>query len=186
MLLVLILAVAAVGNPLAEETEIFGVRFANEMEIGGKLVKLNGVIGAKFLFVKFLTRGLYLEKPTQVAKEAIESEQVKQFYMHFLTDKISSSRMREAFIDSMEEANPPDLVSAHRVDIEKYAKWLDEDSYPGMTSSGTYIPGQGLTLAINGKAKGTIPGKEFAQMYFRSSLGDKADEDLKNQYLGLE
>ena len=186
ILLALIFTISVVSHSLAEETEVYGVTFANEKKIDGKTVTLNGVVGVKFLFVKLLARGLYLEKPTKDAGEVIKSEQIKQLYMHYLTDKISLSKMREAVIESIEKTNPPDLVTAHRSDIEKYASWLDQDSYPGMTSSSTYVPGQGLRLEIDGKVKGMIPGKVFAQMYFRTALGDKADEDLKNGYLGIE
>jgi hypothetical protein len=55
---------------------------------------------------------------------------------------------------------------------------------PGATSETTYVPGEGLTLVYKGQPRGTIPGREFAQMYFRYNLGPGADENLRQGYLG--
>jgi chalcone isomerase-like protein len=48
----------------------------------------------------------------------------------------------------------------------------------------TYVPGKGLTLVFKGQEKGTIPDKEFAQMYFRYNLGEDADSSMREGYLG--
>lgn len=50
----------------------------------------------------------------------------------------------------------------------------------------TYLPGYGTTLALNGEPRVTVPGAEFARVYFSIWLGDepvKASfrEDLLNQ-----
>ena len=55
---------------------------------------------------------------------------------------------------------------------------------PGATSKATYVPGVGVTLEYKGVVKGTIPGAEFARMYFRYNLGEKAEQALRKGYLG--
>jgi hypothetical protein len=85
----------------------------------------------------------------------------------------------------MEKANSPQLVEKYRAEIETYASWFDQDMAPGSTALNTYIPGKGLTLTLNGEVKGTIPGREFARMYFRYNLGSEADGELRKGYLGL-
>ena len=151
----------------------------------GKTLKLNGLACRKaLLVVKVYAGGFYLEHPTQNAQEAIESEQVKHFHLHYLTDKATAKKLQEGFIEAMEKANPPELVEKYRAEIEKYASWLDQDMAPGETSLTTYVPGKGLTLTFKGALKGTIAGKEFAQMYFRYNLGPGADSALKKGYLG--
>ena len=170
----------------AGDMEIEGVKFPGEKVIAGKTLKLNGVACRKaLLVVKVFVGGFYLENPTKDDEEAIESEQVKHFYLHYLTNKATAKKLQEGFIEAMEKANPPDLVAAHREEIERYASWLDKDMEPGATSVSTYVPGEGVTLVFKGEEKGTIPGKEFAQMYFRYSLGEKADQKLRKGYLGL-
>jgi hypothetical protein len=153
--------------------------------VAGKTLKLNGVAVRKALiFIKVFAGGFYLENPTTDAAEAIESEQVKHFHLHYLTDKATAKKLQDGFIEAMEKANPPELVEKHRGEIERYASWLDSDMAPGAVSEATYVPGVGVTLTYKGVVKGTIPGAEFAQMYFRYNLGENADKALRKGYLG--
>ena len=189
MIAALAIAVTMIGTGIgaAADKEIGGVTFPGEKRVAGKTLKLNGVAIRKALvFIKVFAGGFYLEHPTSDAETAITSEQVKHFYLHYLTSKATAKKLQEGFIEAMEEANPPELVKAHRAEIERYASWLDQDMAPGATSVSTYVPGEGLTLVFKGQEKGTIPGKEFAQMYFRYNLGEKANEALRKGYLGLD
>ena len=170
----------------AEGQEIVGVSFPGETIVDGRTLGLNGVACRKaLLVVKVYAGGLYLEQPTQDAREAIESEQIKQLHLHYLTDRVTAARLQDGFVEAMEKANPPEFVERYRAEIETYASWFDQDMAPGGTALNTYIPGKGLTLTFKGEVKGTIPGKEFAQMYFRYNLGPEADSELRKGYLGL-
>ncbi len=170
----------------AYAVEFKGVTFPDEKVMAEKTLKLNGVALRKALgFIKIFVGGFYLENPTTDAKEAIESEQVKHFYLHYLTSKATAKKIQKGFMETMVECNPADLVEKNRAKIEQYASWLDLDMKPGYISESVYVPGKGLTLTVNGVEKGTIQGTEFAQMYYRYSLGEKADKKLKKGYLGL-
>jgi hypothetical protein len=137
------------------------------------------------MVVKVFAGGFYLEHPTQDADAAIQSEQVKHFYLHYLTDKATAQKLREGFIEAITAANPPEEVKAHQAEIDQYAQWLDRDMKPGDISESVYEPGVGLTLVINGEKKGTIPGTGFARLYMRYNLGEKAKKALRKGYLGL-
>jgi hypothetical protein len=181
-MLVLLLSTAAVVT--AADKEIAGVKFAAQKQVAGKTLTLNGVAVRKaFGFIKVFAGGLYLENPTTDANAAIASEEVKQFHLHYLTSKATAKKLQDGFKEAMAEANPPALVEAHRADIDRYASWLDQDMAPGATSITTYEPGKGLTLVFKGQEKGTIAGKEFARMYFRYNLGEKANASLRKGYL---
>lgn len=185
LILVSLIGLAGAAAWAADGKEIGGVSFPAEKQIAGKTLKLNGVALRKALMVvKVFAGGFYLEKPTADAEEAIASEQVKHFSLHYLTDKATAQKLQEGFLESMIAANPPELVAAHRKEIDLYASWLDQDMAPGAMSETTYVPGKGLTLVFKGVEKGTIPGAEFAQMYFRYNLGEKADSGLRTGYLG--
>jgi hypothetical protein len=184
MAVVFLFAVAGIG--VAGEVEILGVKFPTEKTIEGKTLKLNGVSYLKKLgFVKVYAVGLYLENPTQDPKEVIESEQVKYMLTHYLTSKATAKKISEGFVELMQEGNPKDLVEANRVDIDKYASWLDADMKPGLTSESVYVPGKGITLTYQGQVKGTIPGNTFAQMYYRYNVGEKADSKIRKGLLGM-
>lgn len=167
----------------AADMEIAGVDFPGEKEIAGKTLRLNGVALKTKFFIKVFAGGFYLENPTQDAEEAITSEQVKHFHLHYLTSKATAEKLQEGFREAIAGANPPELVERYRREIDRYASWLDEDMAPGATSLTTYVPGKGLTLVYKGKEKGTIADETFAQMYFRYTLGEDADDDLREGYL---
>jgi len=171
----------------AGDREIGGVTFPGEKVVAGKTLTLNGVaLLKKFGFVKVYAGGFYCERPVTTAEEAITSEQIKQFHLHYLTDKATAVKLREGFVELLEDNNPKEMIDAHRSEIETYTSWYDKDMAPGKTSVTTYEPGKGLTLVWQGEVKGTIPGDEFAQMYFRYVFGDKADESITKGYLGKE
>lgn len=186
-LMVAVLVLLCIDSGLAaEDREIAGVIFPGEVVVDGKALELNGLACRRaLLVVKVYAAALYLERPTRDPRQAIESEQIKRLHLHYLTDRVTAARLQDGFVEAMEKANPPDLVERHRAEIETYASWFDRDAAPGSTALNTYIPGKGLTLAFDGEVKGTIPGEEFAQMYFRYNLGPEAESELRKGYLGL-
>ncbi len=169
----------------AGDMEIADVTFPGQKVVDGKTLTLNGVALKTKFFIKVFAGGFYLETPTHDATEAIESEQVKQFVLHYLTSRATAEKLQDGFKEAIAEANPPELVAKYRKEIDLYASWLDQDMAPGATSVTTYVPGKGLTLVFKGQEKGTIADKAFAQMYFRYNLGKDADEDMREGYLGL-
>jgi hypothetical protein len=169
----------------ADDKEVLGVTFPGEIIVAGKTLHLNGVAYRKALgFIKVNAVGLYLERTTKDADEVIESEQVKHMVTHFLTDKATAKKIRKGFLDLIQKCNPEKMVITHKEEIETYAGWLDKDMKPGQTSISTYVPGKGLTLVYQGEEKGTIVGKEFAQMYYRYNVGEKASKKLREGLLG--
>ncbi len=170
----------------AADRKFHGIKFPEHRVIEGKTLTLNGVALRKaMIFIKVFAGGLYLEHPTKNAKQAIESEQVKYYDLHYLTNLATAKKIQKGFIDEMEKTNPPALVNKHRAEIKQYADWLNQDMKKGSVSESIYIPGKGLTLILNGVVKGTIKDKEFARMYYTYSLGEKADKKLRKGYLGL-
>jgi hypothetical protein len=169
----------------ANDKEIAGVRFSGEVEVEGKTLYLNGVAVRKVLgFVKVYAVGLYLEEPTKDPKEIIESEQYKHMVTYYLSELVTAKELRKGFLESIEKCNPEEMVKSHKKEIDTYAAWLDKDMGPGLTSVSTYVPGKGLTLVYQEEERGTIPGKEFAQMYYRYNVGEKADKNIRKGLLG--
>ena len=66
-----------------------------------------------------------------------------------------------------------------------YHNSLYEDILPGDRVSLTYLPSIGTQVEINGRAKGTIEGADFAAALFSLWLGDKPfDSSFKRALLG--
>ncbi len=179
------LLITAVPALVEEDVEILGVCFPAEKVVQGKTLKLNGVAYRKALgLVKVYVVGLYLEKITGDPQEVITSEQIKQLYFHYLTDKATAKKLREGYLDLMKECNPAEMYERNEEDILLYASWLDKDMHPGLTSVSTYVPGKGLTLEYQGEERGTIANKEFIEMYYRYNFGEKANKKIRKGLLG--
>ncbi|MDJ0782521.1 MAG: chalcone isomerase family protein [Desulfosarcinaceae bacterium] len=171
---------------LADDVEVLGVTFPQEKVVSGKTLKLNGVSYRKAMgLIKVYVVGLYLEQPTQSGEEVIRSEQIKHLHFHYLTDKATAEKLQEGFIAAMTKCNPPELMTKHAQRVTQYRSWLDKDMAPGLTSTSTYVPGEGLTLVNQGQVKGTIADPEFAQMYYRYNFGEKANAKIRDGLLGL-
>jgi hypothetical protein len=170
----------------AGDMEILGVTFPGEKVIEGKTLKLNGVAYRKALVVvKVFVQGLYLENPTKDADEVINSEQVKYLLTHYLTNKATVKKLQEGVVEAMAKCNPPEVVAANQADLDRYVSWMDKDMAPGLTAESTYVPGKGLMYTYQGVKKGTIAGSEFMKMYYRTSVGEKAQKRVREGLLGL-
>ena len=90
----------------AGDMEIADVTFPGQKVVDGKTLTLNGVALKTKFFIKVFAGGFYLETPTHDATEAIESEQVKQFYLHYLTSKATAEKLQDGFKEAIAEANP--------------------------------------------------------------------------------
>ncbi len=184
VILSLLCTFTCLTSAAAEELE--GVTFPEKITVDGKTLTLNGTaLLKKFVFVKVYAGGFYLENPTKNGKEAIESEQIKVFDIHYLTDKATAEKLKHGFKEEIVNANPDELVQKHQEQIDRFASWFDRDMKAGSTSKSVYIPGKGLTFYLNGVEKGTIESKEFARMYYRYTLGEEANDTLREGYLGL-
>ena len=173
------------GVCVAGDQEIAGVTFPGEKVVAGKTLKLNGVaLRKKFGFVKVFAGGFYLENPSRDPETIINSEQVKQFVLHYLTSKATAEKLQDGFKEAIADANPPALVKAQQANIDLYASWLDKDMAPGKISVTTYVPGKGLTCVYQGIEKGTISDMDFIKMYFTYNFGKDADSKIRKGYTG--
>lgn len=186
VIIVALLLTAVIGYSYAENVSTTDASFPETIHAGGKALKLNGVGERKFLWHTVISAGLYLEHPTNDAGNVIESEQVKCLYNQFLMDKIPARWVRKGVKRLFKTTNPSELYLKHKAEIEQFALWYDSDVTRGETSIITYVPGVGLTLRYRGQVKGTISGREFAQMYFRCGFGNNADGTAKKGFLGLQ
>lgn len=184
-ILVAVLLVSA-GYASATITDIDKVTFSDTITVAGKDLKLMGVADRTYLWYRVVTGGLYLERPTQDPRDVIESEQIKCIHEYFSLAKVQSLWIRKGITRLLKENNPEELVEKYRDKIRQFASWFDADAPSGTKIVVTYIPGSGLTLEYDGVLKGTVPGREFACMYFRSIFGEGANEKTKKGFLGIE
>lgn len=161
-----------------------GVSFPNQIEVEGRTLQLSGLglREARVFEIDVYVAAFYVENLVESREEAVESEQTKRIVLHMVRDversdavnawdegfRFNSGPERLALQDRIVRMN--DMMSNFFVD--------DELSF-------TYVPGQGVTIEVNGVNRGVIEGADFAQGLMRVWFGHApADEDLQAGMLG--
>ncbi len=178
-----LLLTAPVFTP-AQAGELVGVTLADSLKIDGKDASLVGMGLRKVLFIKVYVSGLYMESPTNVPTEVIEADMPKGMIVHFLY-KLSAKKLKKEYRNKIEENTPERSDDLNR-SIDKFIDMFTDPTQKGDEFIYTYIPGDGVTVSLGGKTKGTVPGDDFMKALFRVWFGEKPfDEKLKKSLLGL-
>jgi hypothetical protein len=158
-----------------------GVELPETVLVDGATLVLNGMglRQATVLRVKAYVGGLYLEQRTSDANTVVDSHQVKRVTMRFLRD-IDRNRLASGWADELRKVGnktPEDRIAQFSA--------LIPDVKNGDTMSFTWRPGTGVEVALNDKARGSVPGDEFARTLFTVWFGPTpGDENLKRGMLG--
>ena len=178
---VVVLVVASLSNVRA--AELAGVTLPETVQVGGKNLVLNGLGLRKKFIVKVYVAGLYLEQKSSDANAILKAEALKRIVMHFLHG-VSKNQLADAFDESFSN-NAADARKTVKTDIERMLGAL-EPVKEGDQMVFTYVPGEGTTLAINGKEKLTIASPAFGPVLLSVWLGPKPpNADLKKGMLGM-
>jgi Chalcone isomerase-like len=175
--LVLLLALPAGAGTLA------GVNLPDKAEVKGQTLVLNGMALRKKLFIKVYVAGLYLPQKEKAANKILAGDTPHRMVMHFLYS-VNKEQMCEAWNEGL-EANVPNPSADVKKGFNTLCAWM-EPIPEGSKLVMTYVPGEGTQVEINGKAKGTIPGKDVADAILATWIGPKPGpgEDFKKGLLG--
>jgi len=175
----LLLGLVAVA-PLRAAT-LAGIELPDTVTVDGATLVLNGMglRHATVLRVKAYVGGLYLEKRTSDADTVINSRQPKRVSMKFLRD-IDRHPLASGWAEELRKVGsktPEDRLASFTA--------LIPDVRKGDTMSFTWRPGTGIEVTLNGEARGSVPGDDFARTLFAVWFGpDPGDENLKRGMLG--
>jgi hypothetical protein len=175
---------AAPGLSRSEQVEVGGVAFASSYSLGNEDLRLvgAGVLRWKLLFRAYAS-AFYL--PAEVPPGDWPTDVAKCLTIHYFWD-IPREKFGPAGIAVLERMYPPEQLEVMREPLQR----IDQayvDIQEGDRYTLSYIPGQGTTLLHNGQHLVTIPGTEFARLYFSIWLGsDPVDSGLRDRLLGGE
>jgi Chalcone isomerase-like len=176
-LLSLFLALPAGAGTLA------GVTLPDKAEVQGQTLVLNGMGLRKKFVIKVYVGGLYLPQKEKSAAKVLGADAPRRMVLHFIYD-VSKEQMCEAWNEGLEQ-NTPNASAEVKKAFTTLCSWMDGVG-KGNRLAMTYLPGEGTTVEINGKAKGTLPGKAVADAILSTWIGpDPAPgEDFKKAVLG--
>lgn len=157
------------------------VHFADSVQAGGATLPLHGVGLLRYKkVIKAYVAALYLNgqtDPKDVLSDVPKRLELEYFWA------IKGPEFGKKANEILRSSFPPETLSPLKPRIDEiHARYRDVK--PGDRYSLTYLPGTGTELALNRQKIVTIPGADFAKVYFAIWLGpESGNEALKNQLL---
>jgi len=182
-LLWLSLLAVAVANA-AHARECRGIDFAEQIQVHDTNLSLNGlgVRKATFLKVNVYVAALYVAQPSDDARTLIQSAGPDELVLHFVRD-VGVEDLRKAWREGFTR-NAGDQLAALQPRIAKLNSWMS-DMKSGQRLTFIRRPGTGVAVDVNGAARGTIEGDDFARALLAIWLGDAPpNPELKDGLLG--
>lgn len=176
-------ALAAAPTEPARAAACEGVDFPDSVSASGTDLALNGLglRKATFLRVEVYVAGLYLPQTSTDAEAILGANQPWQLVLHFVRD-VGASDMQDAFQEGFENAGAD--VEALQPKIDTLTRMF-VDFEEGQTVAFTHVPAEGVEVAVDGRAEGTIEGADFASALLAIWLGpEPPNENLRSGLLG--
>lgn len=176
----IILAAAAVT---ADAKIVAGVKLDDTVTINGQTLVLNGAGLRKKFFIKVYAGALYLPTKQSDAATILDADVPRRMVMHFVFD-VGKGKIAEAWTEGL-EANTRNPSADVKNAFHTLSSWM-EDMKKGQEIVLTYVPASGTTVEVNGKVKGTLPGKAVADAILATWIGPKPGpgNDFKKAVLG--
>ncbi|MCC6869183.1 MAG: chalcone isomerase family protein [Burkholderiales bacterium] len=174
------LAVAAA----AQAVEVGGVQLADKTSVGGTELVLNGAGVRTRVIFKVYVGSLYLPaKATTVA--AVLEKGPRRIQMNILRD-LTADQLVGALVDGLKDNNSAAELAAVQAQADQLVSIMKSFGEVKEKDVVTLDFVDGATrIALNGTAKGSIPGAAFNRALTKVWIGDKpAQADLKTAMLG--
>jgi long-chain acyl-CoA synthetase len=171
--------------PLAQAVEVGGVRIEEHAKVGTTDLLLNGAGIRTRIFFKVYVGALYLPKKTNSAAAVIDSTEPRRVVLHMLRD-LDADALFGALLDGLKKNHGEAELAKLKPDTDQFERLMRSI---GNAKTGDVIgidfSTQGIDVAFNGEARGSVASDAFGRALLKVWLGDKpADGDLKRAMLG--
>jgi hypothetical protein len=156
--------------------QLAGVTLPDTADAGGQYLVLNGMGLREKLTVDVYVAGLYLPAKSGAADAILAADAPRRMVMHFVHD-VDKDKICEGWDDGL-AANTPGASAEVKQQFATLCSWM-ADVEEGAALTFTYIPGQGTAVDVHGAAKGSIPGKPFADALLACWIGPKPGPGAK-------
>jgi len=161
-----------------------GVTMDDSITVDGQNMVLNGMALRKKFIFKVYVCGLYLPQKESNSEKILNSDTYRKVIMHFVRE-VGAKKINDAWIDGLED-NTPNASAELKQQFKTLCDYMEEIP-DGNRIIFTYVPGKGTSVEVNGKSKGVIEGKPFADALFACWIGPKPGpgNSFKEDLLGL-
>lgn len=164
--------------------EVGGVRLDDKANVGGQELVLNGAGVRTRVVFKVYVASLYLPQKAADAQGAL-AKAPRRIQLNLLR-ALAADQLVDALNEGLAENNTADEVTAIKPQVDQLAAIMRafKDVKEKDVVTLDFVDGA-TRVALNGDAKGSIPGDAFNQALTRVWLGEKpVQNDLKKALLG--
>ncbi len=175
---------AALGAGVAHGKDCKGINFADQMQVEGSNLMLNGLglRQATMLKVNVYVAALYVAKTSNDPNALLGASTPSELILQFVRD-VGADDLRKGWSEGFEK-NSKGQLPALNERIAMLNGWM-ADVKSGQRLTFIHKPGAGIEVNVNGAAKGTIKGDDFAKAFLSIWLGsDPPNPEIKAGLLG--
>lgn len=181
-----ILAVAlatALAIGVASGRECKGVSFPDQVQVDGSTLTLNGLglRQATVFKVNVYVAALYVPKASNDPAALLAAGGPKELVLQFVRD-VGGDDLKKGWNEGFEK-NAKGELPALKERLATFNGWMT-DVKTGQRFTFIQKPGVGVDVNVNGVAKGTINGDDFAKALFSIWLAEPPNPEIKSGLLG--
>ncbi|WP_255990325.1 chalcone isomerase family protein [Chitinolyticbacter albus] len=186
MKLTLLATALALSLATAQALEVEGVNVAEQANVGGQHLVLNGAGVRTKIVVDVYVAALYTSVKTADAAAVIKAGTPRRVELKMLRE-VSAATMHESFVDGLTDNVGKATLKQFGNQLEALDRLFKEvkSVAKGDVIQLDFIPGQGTRVSVRGKAYPVIAGDDFASAMLSIWLGkDPVQSALKTKLLG--
>lgn len=169
--------------PAARAQEIAGVTMPDRIEVEGRTLVLNGVGARRVLLLRAYVVGLYLEKPTRDAGEALRTDQPRQVRVQQILPGERGFVARLIRGDFVRNSGGRMALFEDR--LSRLLAMFPTVRRGDVTTMTWHPARQGTEVVIAGRARGWLEGKDFADALLGTFIGEHPiSDELKSSMMG--
>jgi hypothetical protein len=186
VLIILFICPAAMAKKVGE------VEVADSITLDGQNLVLNGagerIKKIAWVSINVYAGGLYLQTKNSDAQAILAADAPMAMRLYITTGMASTSKLIKAWNEGFEWATDGNTAPI-KGEIAKFNALFKKDPKEGDMYEIAYVPGKGITVAMNGQIQGeAIPGLAFKKAVFGIWLSKNIEDeyliDLKKGLLG--
>ncbi|MHC9510238.1 TonB family protein [Kangiella sp. M94] len=160
------------------------VKAAEQVNVQGANLQLNGIAVHSELRQEWFLNGLYLTNKSDDPAEILNSPMIKRMQIKVLADELPGRRLKRFWIERIKNNNEAALVLENAKGVRDLADALGQDLKAGDTINIDYVPGEGTVIQINGAVVSRV-GQEVFPLMLNTWVGDRPpSSEFKDAILG--
>lgn len=182
----LLLSALLLLSPLAMAIELQGVKLADQLEVQGQPLQLNGAGVRKKMVFDVYVAALYTPRQTSDAQAVLNTKVPKRLQLTLLRT-VEGRALVQSLKDGLQDNVSATQYAAYADKVKELEQILlqAQTAKAGEVITLDFLPGQGSKIQFQGRVLGVVSGDDFARDLLQIWLGKQpVQQDLKTKLLG--